>query len=1039
MLEDRITPRPPKFPMILLMLALNCLILFLLSISLHKQSTVEFSFLLKIFLLTLALSFIMLMQDYKRCAGLLGVLVTDYARLRVRLATYYRNRTVSYLGNNLEEIISIYESSSKILSRKYFPEDWALLQGLLCQAYCDKLCGNMAENMEKAISTCEGALQVLTRKSFPEDWALLQSKLGRAYQERIYGDIAENKEKAISAYKSALEIITKEAFREDWIVLQIKLARAYQERIYGDRDKNLKQALISCNKTLNFFPRVMNRTARTSIFFMLGSIYLRNTQDNHSENIEQAITCLQKALKEYQVGHPKDIQILSQVYLGRAYSQRLYGKRSDNLEDAIISYNNALKICENHLYYVIIKTHMCCVYRQRFHGVRAANLNKAIKAGNTALHLLKREEFPYHWAQIKRNLSLAYHDLGQVEQAILCLRSALEVYTPKTFPIDCFQIARQLGEIAFTVGRWSDAIEGYSAAINAVETSRTWAKTDTRRQKIIKEAVDTYEKMVQACINNGQLEDAIETVERSRSKHLVDLMASNDLYKGSEISPQVLKYLQDIEELQQKIDQERYINSLESNPLENSKFNRVKIQEKKETIINLEADKQSIWEELRCLDPVLAGQIQVDSPTFTTMQKLIEQRNTAIISFYTIRNNTHIFILKQDEINCHTCTGQGWEELEPWILDNWLVPYVNNKTKASWRQQISTFLAQLAQRLRLNELIANYLSDVEELILVPHLFLHQIPFAAIPIGDDQTLVDKFHIRYVPSCQVLEFCQKRLPIEMILESSLKYGIVEDATEDLPCASFEGERIAQLHNIPEHQRLKGHNQATVSNYLKLAKEVQVLHSCHHAQSRIDNPLESRLVLADGSLTLGQLLTPSCRLPHISDVFLSCCESGLGLTEATDDILTLSTGFLCAGARSVVSTLWSVEDLSTSLFSIFYYEYRQNNLSRPVALQQAQFDLRSLTGETFSRVYKPQLEPLLKQKFKQAETARKEAKKQRNNYPENSQAYQQWEKKYEKYAKMASRIWGLRKNLEKYSQDDFPFKDPFFWAAFTCSGLA
>jgi CHAT domain-containing protein len=101
---------------------------------------------------------------------------------------------------------------------------------------------------------------------------------------------------------------------------------------------------------------------------------------------------------------------------------------------------------------------------------------------------------------------------------------------------------------------------------------------------------------------------------------------------------------------------------------------------------------------------------------------------------------------------------------------------------------------------------------------------------------------------------LEFCTNRPQ----LRSHLNYGTVEDATEDLPCASFEGEKIAQLYNIPEDRRLKGRTQATVSNYRQLAKQVHVLHSSHHAGSRLDNPLESKLYLGNGNITLGQLMT-------------------------------------------------------------------------------------------------------------------------------------------------------------------------------------
>jgi CHAT domain-containing protein len=93
---------------------------------------------------------------------------------------------------------------------------------------------------------------------------------------------------------------------------------------------------------------------------------------------------------------------------------------------------------------------------------------------------------------------------------------------------------------------------------------------------------------------------------------------------------------------------------------------------------------------------------------------------------------------------------------------------------------------------------------LKELILVPHLLLHQIPFAALPVQHPEYryLGDKFLIRYTPSCQVLEFCKQRGEVT----ENLTYGTVEDATNDLPFASFEGEQIAQLYQIPRKRRLR-----------------------------------------------------------------------------------------------------------------------------------------------------------------------------------------------------------------------------------------
>ena len=284
---------------------------------------------------------------------------------------------------------------------------------------------------------------------------------------------------------------------------------------------------------------------------------------------------------------------------------------------------------------------------------------------------------------------------------------------------------------------------------------------------------------------------------------------------------------------------------------------------------------------------------EVQPPKLQEFQRLLSE-NTALVSFFTTRNDTHILILRADadQPHCFTCQGPGLKPLQLWLAETWAALYLVDKTQ--WIAQMPATLQELAQRLRLDDLIEDHLQGIEELVLVPHLFLHQIPFAALPLKSGY-LGDRFRLRYAPSLQVLGFCQRREGV-----SQRRYGTVENATDDLPFSSFEGMTVAQLFEIESQRRLIG-AQAKTRAYRHLLEGSNYLVSSHHAQSRWDNPLESGLKLSDGTITVSQLFSPAWRFPQLEEVYLSCCETGLFLPKSIlDEPVAVSTGFLCAGAR-------------------------------------------------------------------------------------------------------------------------------------------
>lgn len=75
----------------------------------------------------------------------------------------------------------------------------------------------------------------------------------------------------------------------------------------------------------------------------------------------------------------------------------------------------------------------------------------------------------------------------------------------------------------------------------------------------------------------------------------------------------------------------------------------------------------------------------------------------------------------------------------------------------------------------------------------------------------------------------------------------------------------------------------------------------------------------------------------------VTLSACETGLGKIASGDDVIGLTRGFLYAGARSIVASLWQVDDAATARLMTSFYRNLETNDKRE-ALRLAQIETRA-----------------------------------------------------------------------------------------------
>ena len=129
---------------------------------------------------------------------------------------------------------------------------------------------------------------------------------------------------------------------------------------------------------------------------------------------------------------------------------------------------------------------------------------------------------------------------------------------------------------------------------------------------------------------------------------------------------------------------------------------------------------------------------------------------------------------------------------------------------------------------------------------------------------------------------------------------------------------------------------------------------------AQDELPDPAAAssldRLV-ADGFLTAGEVLS-TWRL-HAELVTLSACRSGLGRQSGGEGFVGFAQAFFLAGARSLIVSLWEVDDRATSLLMLRFYQDwlgkrpgQDRRLSKAEALRAAKEWLRGLDGTEVER---------------------------------------------------------------------------------------
>jgi CHAT domain-containing protein/tetratricopeptide (TPR) repeat protein len=686
---------------------------------------------------------------------------------------------------------------------------------------------------------------------------------------------------------------------------------------------------ISCYKQALALKRAPGeRTGEVNVLTGLGAAYAA------LRNIDSAIECFTEALLcARELGDPSH-EALCLTSLATAHSRRDLPKALSFYEQGLTL---ARRVGSRRIESLVL------VNLGRFHQSRRESATAAA-CFEDALALARATGHRQREGEILRCLGSLYKDIKDFPRAIASLAEAIALlHEAQAFHQEMIAWKR-LGRTYLAIANYSQAYKSFRAALALFEAIRGLLLQPRHRVALLESQVGGYRGIVISCIMLGYHDEALEYIERSRSDRLVELLALHDLWAGApdEIPPLFQEHYARLKGLAYALhvgDQIQPDHTMTH--LIQTVF----------TEANLELEQASST--VRKHHPVVIDVIRGDPLKYRRIQEAIPNGETAIIEFFVTGKTIFAFVILSTgdplpPVILGDITAQDLADLS----NTWLRDYAAFRANPAgnwtvWRATIDSTLSTLYARLFAPIKVILDGHNIKKLIFIPHHSLHLFPLHALCAqGDDEKhyVIDLYdEITYAPSAAALLRCQQRsraLPRHLLVvcnsDSAGRYGT--------PLKHTSLEIAAILTNYPA-ARLRKDDETTLDELLTEARDAHILHLICHAFFDFNKPLESYLGLSRDRLTLADIFE-RLDLPNTSIVVLSACETGVVEISRIDEHIGLPSGFLSAGATTVISSLWMVDDEATSLLMADFYKHLRTGMSPARALTEAQRSLRGFT---------------------------------------------------------------------------------------------
>jgi CHAT domain-containing protein len=526
-------------------------------------------------------------------------------------------------------------------------------------------------------------------------------------------------------------------------------------------------------------------------------------------------------------------------------------------------------------------------------------------------------------------LAKALASEGHLEEALQIIDRALNANTQ--IPDELYFVPRNLAvkaEILKRMGRTSESNDSYKRSTTLIDSLLTSSPTPGVERLLLADLSDVYSGYFISLVQQGRNADAFTIIEKAHGR-----IETQSLEHHAAIAPRAPS------------GSEQRITQLNIGLINSD-----------DPAVRAEIEQRIYQTELEMDTPRLAGLTSIRPVALEDLQRHLK-KGELLLEYVLGDRSSYVMAITQRTVNSYSLPGK--KDLEARAAQH---------RKAIGNKATATALG--------DELFQSLLGVVPEyrkadsVIVVADGGLHLLPFSALWDGKEY-VVQSHAVSIAPSATVLDVVGEGQRIPGSKEfvgvaawtaeqpTGLKNVVREITAPELkqfvplPQSLHEVTTIAQ--DFPKPSIVLSGDAATETEFKALPlSDYSVLHLALHGYVDKDYPDRSALVFApeprgknDGLLQAREIRNLQL---NASLVTLSACDSGVG-PVGESGVDNLASAFLDAGATTVVSAMWDVDDRATAELMIDFYQNLIHGRSKSEALRLAKL---RMIGSAASQPY-------------------------------------------------------------------------------------